>query len=651
MNSTDELLDTAHLSVENVGGIAETELTFRRGVNVLTGRNATNRTSSLQALMAVLGSDRATLKADAERGHVELTIGDDTYTRTLTRTDGDVVMTGEPLADTSVLSDLYAFLLENNESRRAVARGDDLREVIMRPVDTDEIQAEIDRLEREKRRLTDDLESLSDLERRLPKLVEEETRLERELEETSEQLEVKKAEIDASNADIEETRAEKDELEAKLEELQAVRSSLEDTRHDIETNRESIERLREELDEYRERKEQLPAAPAERIDELDAEIDRLRRRKRDLESDITQLQSIIQFNQDMLDDYESDVLETLGDTGAASDDGVTDQLLGDRQEVTCWTCGSAVERDQIDSTTEQIREFQSTKRDDRRELETRISELVSERDELKDRLQTRERLENQIEESESELADREERVEELRIEREGLESELTTLNDEVESLRSEDYDEILDLHREANELEFECDRLRDELSEVREEIAQVESQLDERESLEAERDEIDADLEELRTRVSRIEREAVEAFNRHMEELLDVLDYSNLDRIWLERTETDVREGRRTVSKTTFDLHVVRSTESGTAYEDTIDHLSESEREVTGLVFALAGFLVHDVHERISFMLLDSLEAIDSERIAALVEYFESYVDYVVVALLPEDADALPDDYERLTDI
>ncbi len=52
------------------------------------------------------------------------------------------------------------------------------------------------------------------------------------------------------------------------------------------------------------------------------------------------------------------------------------------------------------------------------------------------------------------------------------------------------------------------------------------------------------------------------------------------------------------------------------AYEDTLRHLSESEREVTGFVFALAGYLVHDVHEQVPFMLLDSLEAIDSDRIA-----------------------------------
>jgi hypothetical protein len=47
-------------------------------------------------------------------------------------------------------------------------------------------------------------------------------------------------------------------------------------------------------------------------------------------------------------------------------------------------------------------------------------------------------------------------------------------------------------------------------------------------------------------------------------------------------------------------------------------------------------------------MLLDSLEAIDSERIGALVEYVAEYAPYLVVALLPEDAEALAENYERI---
>jgi len=72
---------------------------------------------------------------------------------------------------------------------------------------------------------------------------------------------------------------------------------------------------------------------------------------------------------------------------------------------------------------------------------------------------------------------------------------------------------------------------------------------------------------------------------------------------------------------------------------------------VTGLVFALAGYLVHDVHETVPFMLLDSLEAIDSARIADLIEYFRDHAPYLVVALLEEDAAALEAPHERVTEI
>jgi len=160
--------------------------------------------------------------------------------------------------------------------------------------------------------------------------------------------------------------------------------------------------------------------------------------------------------------------------------------------------------------------------------------------------------------------------------------------------------------------------------------------IERREDLKAEREELADRLTELRTRVDRIEENAVEEFNEHMGTVLDILEYENLDRIWIERRETEVREGRRKVMRTRFDLHIVRSSPDGTAYEDTVDHLSESEREVTGLVFALAGYLVHDdVHETVPFILLDSLEAIDSDRIARVVDYFRTHADYLVAALLP----------------
>lgn len=130
-----------------------------------------------------------------------------------------------------------------------------------------------------------------------------------------------------------------------------------------------------------------------------------------------------------------------------------------------------------------------------------------------------------------------------------------------------------------------------------------------------------------------------------METVVELLDYENLARIWLEYRNLKGNDDA------TFELHVTRQTDNGTTYEDSVAHLSESEREVTGLVLALAGYLVHDVHEEMPFILLDSLEAIDSERIAQLVEYLEQYASYIVAALLPEDADAFDNEYQRITEI
>lgn len=50
----------------------------------------------------------------------------------------------------------------------------------------------------------------------------------------------------------------------------------------------------------------------------------------------------------------------------------------------------------------------------------------------------------------------------------------------------------------------------------------------------------------------------------------------------------------------------------------------------------LADYLVHDLDESLPFLVTDSLEAPVPDWIAALVEYFAEYAEYLVVALLPE---------------
>jgi len=642
----EQVESTAELTVRNIGGIDQTEVSFQPGVTILSGRNATNRTSLLQAIMAALGSDDVSIKADAEEGHAELTLDGETYTRTLERQNETVHLSGDPFLEDSERADLFAFLVESNEARRAVVTDADLRDIIMRPVDTDEIQAEIERQLEQRQQISNELEEIEDLKKRLPPLEENRTQLQDDIEETKVELEELEAEIEVHETDIEKGHEEQEELEAKLAELRETRSELEDVRYELETEQESRDLLRTEKREIEEAFEELSETSPDRLDDLDDRIDRLRTRKQELETELNEIQSAIRFNEDRLEDGP----QTFSNVFDAEEESVIDELLPD-ETVTCWTCGSNVEVEEIETTIEKLQGLGQELVGKINDLEAELEEVTEQRRDLKNHRQRRETLERRQEELESELDEIQAHIEALEERRDALCDEVEAIEMEVEELETETHTEILDLHKEANQLEYQLGQLETDLERVEENIASVEERLDEEDKLKAQREEFSDEITDLRTRIENMEKKAIENFNDHMETVLELLEYANLARIWLERRETEVQEGRQTATKSVFDLHIVRQTKSGTTYEDTISNLSESEREVTGLVFALSGYLAHDIYETVPFILLDSVEALDTSRVATLVEYMSAFSEYLVVALLPEYDDVLTEDYPRIIDI
>jgi chromosome segregation ATPase len=646
MSSQEPVNESVELRARNIGGITETAVTLETGVNVLTGRNATNRTSFLQAIMAALGSDNATLKGGAEEGSVTLDIGGETYTRELVREGSSVRLSGNPYLDDPEVADLFAFLLETNEARQAVVRGDDLRELIMRPVDTERIQQEVQELTRERNDVDDRLDALEEKRRRLPELEQERTQLAERIAEKREELEAKEQEVEDADADLEQSREEESELNDRLDNLQDTRSALENARFRLETERESLEALEDEREELEEMLSELPSAPEGELGEIENRIERLRGRKGALESSVSELQSVIGFNEEMLEGEADEVSEALRE-----DDGALTDELVESDEVVCWTCGSEVEHEAIAGTLERLEDYRADVLSERNEVQDELDELKRERNGLRDKREQREQVRQRLERTRSEIADRQDRIADLEAERDELNEEIERLEEAIEELEEQEYEGILSLHKEANQLEFELGRLENEHEDVESRIADLEDELAEEDDLEARREEIAAELEDLRTKVERIEREAVEEFNGHIERVLSLLDYANLDRVWIERVQREVTQGRRKDIRSMFDLHIVRTDDSGATYEDTVAHLSESEREVVGLLFALAGYLTHDVEEVVPFILLDSLEAIDAERIADLIEYMQDHTTYLVAALLPEDAEPLDDRHHYVEEI
>jgi predicted nucleic acid-binding Zn-ribbon protein len=634
------------LDVENVGGIDEASVALEPGVSVLSGRNATNRTSFLQAIMAAVGSEDVSVKADANEARVELTIGDETHSRTIRNQNGSYLTDGDPYLDDPLLADLFAFLLESNDVRRAVSTDKDLRTLIMQPIDTDEVEEEIDRLVERRRQVASELDELDSLKKRLPTLEEERTRLRSEIQSKREELEALESELDEFDTDVEESRTEESALERKLSELRSKRTSLEDVRYDLETETNSLSSLRTERTELEDEFDALPATPAGQLDDLESETRRLRERKKRLESEHDEIQSVVRFNEEMLNGSAPEVLGELQGTSEA----VTDRLLPG-EVVTCWTCNSEVEASQIEATVETLRTLGTEKLAEINDLEDDLDEQSERRRELENAQRERERIERRLSEVEREIENAQERIDDLTDRRETVRATVSDLEDEIEAMEDDSHQEILEIHREANQLEYDLGSLEGEAERVDDEIESIEEQLRAEDDLGERRTQLQDEIEELRTTVERIERQAIEEFNTHMDTVLEILDYENLERVWLERTDAEGPGGKRSVTESSFALHVIRKTETGTTYEDTVEHLSESEREVTGLILGLAGYLVHDVYEAVPFVLLDSLEAIDSERIATLVEYLNDFSPALVVALLEEDAAALPDRYHYVTDI
>lgn len=633
--------DRAPVTVDNIGGISHCEVRLTPGITILTGRNATNRTSLLAALAGVLGGSTTRLKSDADEGLVKLTIDGRTYTRHYERIDGSVTVDGEPYTDEGDLIDLFTCLLESNPARRAIERGENLREVIMKPVDTEAIQRSIHHLEDERTEINTRIKHIREERERLPNQKARRDELQEELAALDERMGEIRATVDAYDIDPEEA----DAAEAALEELDQLRQAVQRLESTVTTHRETLETLQEERVELKAELAELSERDEER-QEIEAELNRLQGRERTLADVINDLSAIVDFNQSLVSDEGYEFAEFT------ADQNITTKLDVMSEEVHCWTCGRTVERGAIDERIEELRDIVDTKRSERQELHDRIETLRDQRSELQKEEIRRADLEHARREVESDIDRRERQLTEAEDTLSERREQLETQTEHVEGTEQFRDNDLPQHYEELSDLEYERGQLERQLQDVADEIEDLEGLADEREQLEAQRAEIQTELDAQRTRVEDLEREAIDAFNTRMDEILDLLHYENIERVWIERKEGSQfdsrRGGYRGGSVTKFDLHVVRSTTEGTVYEDSIETLSESEREVIGLVVALAGFLVHSVYETVPMMLLDSLEPIDSERISRLVEYFAEHAEYLVVALLPEDAETLDDEFARV---
>ncbi|MFC4440124.1 MULTISPECIES: archaea-specific SMC-related protein [Natrialbaceae] len=616
-----------HVELRNIGGISDGQMTISPGVTLLSGKNASNKSSFLRGLAGVLGGPIPPVKSDADSGTVSLRTGGDEYSLKISNRDGERVVTNADLvSERTDLCELFVALEETNPIRRSILADGDLYELLMRPVDTAEIEAEIERLKRRRNELDERRSELDRMEDRLPALRTRSENVRDELEEVESALRAKHDAIGAK-----ETETGGDDV---LDELKEKRSERETVRNRIQTQSEAIQSLGDELGEVVEQQDQLdPADSSTDVDSIETEIEQLHHQKQQLTTTINALSPIVEMNNQLLDDGK-DIPDEM------KSENVVAELDPRSRSITCWTCGNTVEREEIAEQVRTVQEILQEKRAQRETLSERIQELEDRKRQLERHRSERERLAEKERSIEEEIERREETVSRLRKRRSSLSDKIETLQADAEAAGEQD-DELLDLYSEVSDLEYERGQFENELNGTEREIERIESELAEREVVAAERDSVANRLREQRDRIETLERDLVTTFNESMQRVLDMLDYENVERVWIER----FAGSSDAPSETEFELHIVRSNEEGTAYEDTIDSLSKSEREVIGLVVAFAGYLTYDVASELPIIVVDAVEMLDASRIRGLLNYFDQHAEYVIAAVLPEEAAELEEAY------
>jgi len=573
---------TWHVDIDHIAGILDGEATVEPGLNAVRASNWQGKSSFIQSLKTGLGVSTA-LTEGADDGAVTIRMPDETVTVELSRTNGAVHRDGEPyLTDEYDVAraDLFACLDESNEIRRAVREGEPLEEVLMRPLDLENIDEQIASLKREREQVETELAQAREAKKRLPTTQQKVTDLESELEDLREKYDRLTDETETPDAD--------EGSQSTQSALAQAQSERDQAKNQVDRLERSIERIESKLETKRSELADIDVVSTDELeDDLEAARDRLQEVKRD--KDV--LQSVYSAHEMVLQENR---LDLVGD--------VQRELTGD--SVVCWTCGQEASREAVEDTLDQLGEKIATLRAQTERHRDEVEKLEARREDARQARRRKQDLETEVADLEDRLADQRASLEDAAERREEAEARIEELSAAVD----ETVEAVTDVESDIKYREAELKDLRAELDSLQQRADRVST-------LEAEKESLTGDLDELRNRKKDIKFEAREAFDEAMADVLD-------------RFETGFEAARLTSN---FELVVARD-----GQEASLDALSEGELELLGFVAALAGFESFDVGETVPVMLVDGVGGLADDNLHTLVDYLQDRAEYLVFTVYPE---------------
>lgn len=587
------------IEISNIGGIRSAEASVAAGLNVVQASNFMGKSSFMRAVQTVMGTsgmfgEEHPLTEGAAEGAVRLDTGEGSYEVTLTRSESNaVVQTGTPVLDEEsdqVCARLFAFLGERNPIRARVRAGEDLTDLLQAPLDIEDIDAKIADRERTREAKTSQLEAAEQAERNIPAVREAIHTLEEELD----GLRERRTEVAARVDDDTERGSLGDDLADKRSRLATTEQTISRLDDQIARTEDRIATKESDLESL-----DVPEEPA-----VSADIEATEERITDIELKVDLLEGLQRANQRVIEEGEVDLVAS-----------VDRSVVGD--EFDCWVCGDRTTKADVEERLAALQATSESLREEKTELQRELETIEAKQRRYRKKTRERDRLEDSLGQLRAELDDLTSDRTQARERKAELAAAVAELEEEVATAEDERSEELTDLKADIRTKEQELEAQRERLQELEAESEQAATLRDEI-------DELSNEIERLRSRKTEKQWEIKEQFDEAMAAAIDRF--------------APGFDGARLDVKTTpdneiaaFDLVLARD-----GRETDIDSLSEGERELVGIVVAVAGHRTFGVDDRVPVILLDGISQLSADNLRLLTEYLADASDVLVTTAYPE---------------
>lgn len=609
-----EVEEKIEVTVENIGGIDKIDVEFIPGVNILRGENANNKTSLLQGIMAAYGSNNVSLKRGENIGESIIKLDNRQYKGKITRENGDVIF--EDDRDTTK-EDLFAFLTKNNRARRAVEKGEDLRDIVLDPLDLEEIEREERKLRGKKMDLDKKISRLEKKKKRIGELKSDKNTIEKDLKKTRSKKQGLEEDIEKLKKELEEEKKKKGaEKLDKIENLEELKEKKADINKQINQDKKRVEHLKEEIKEIEEDLSNIDIGEKEKLEE---KRNKLTVKENKIQSRRSTLDQVISFNQEQIEE-------------AKEKNEVN-------PKVECWGCGSEISIQNMENHLESLEKKKKKKNKEFMEVRNKIEEIEEKIKNIRKSKKERKKLKTKLRKKRDSLDSTKRSIKNKNQREKEIIEDINKLEEKLDYLNNKE--------SQQDRLDKELENKYDELSEIKAKIRNLENRLDEKQNqideakkaekniddVKKRRQKIQQKLETLRDNIRDKENKIISEFNEKMKELTKYFG-DELSKIWIEKEIKGKKKGSNIIDDSIFRIRIER--ENGR--EDTVENLSESEREIVGLIFGLSGYLAYNLDAP---LLLDSLGMFDVDNLERLLEEFNEESKFIIATVLPKKAEQI----------